>query len=74
MTKETLQKITHLLGLSYQELAAESGYSFATIDSYMKGTRKPSEKIQRFLQKKVHDAYVSKDEAIVFLIESTKML
>lgn len=57
----------HLLGMTYQELAEQSGYSFATIDAYMKGSRKPSEKLLRFLEGKIRDRLTAGDEALCYL-------
>ena len=72
MTKETLQRLTHFLDMTYQELAEQSGYSFATIDSYMKGARTPSEKLIRFLENKISERLTAGDEALLFVVNAIR--
>ncbi len=60
-------KPNHLLGMTYQELAEQSGYSFATIDAYTKGSRKPSEKLLGFLEGRIRDRLTAGDKALCFL-------
>lgn len=67
MEKETAQKLCHLLGLTYKELAEQSGYSDGSVNSYMNGTRKVSGKMQDFFAQKVREKAAEGDETLLFI-------
>lgn len=67
MEKETAQKICHLLGLTYNDLAEQSGYSEGAVRSYMNGTRKVSEKMQDFFAQKLREKTAAGDETLLFI-------
>ncbi|MGN1394286.1 MAG: helix-turn-helix domain-containing protein [Succinivibrionaceae bacterium] len=69
MDRESIQKLTRVLGLTYQELADESGYSVKTIESYMSGARKPSLKIEDFLRTRLKEQFENGDETLKFIID-----
>lgn len=67
MEKETAQKICHLLGLTYNDLAEQSGYSEGAVRSYMSGVRKVSEKMQDFFAQKLREKAAEGDETLLFI-------
>lgn len=67
MDKDMVQKLSHLLGLTYPELAEKSGYSIETIKAYMSGARKPSKKMDEFFKAALKEKLQSGDDTLKFV-------
>ena len=67
MDKDMVQKLSHLLGLTYSELAEKSGYSIETVKAYMCGARRPSKKMDEFFKAALKEKLQSGDDTLKFV-------
>ena len=70
MDKETFFKLVGLLGLTYNELSAESGYSVNTINSIRNGRLKVSPRMEQFIKLKIQQMAANNDPALEFIFET----
>ena len=70
MEKETFFKLVGLLGMTYNELSAESGYSVQTINSVRNGRLKVSARLEQFIKLKIQQMAANKDPALNFIFET----
>ena len=70
MDKETFFKLVGLLGLTYNELSAESGYSVNTINSIRNGRLKVSARMEQFLKLKIQQMAANNDPALEFIFQT----
>ena len=70
MEKETFFKLVGLLGMTYNELSAESGYSVQTINSVSNGRLKVSARLEQFIKLKIQQMAANKDPALDFIFET----
>lgn len=70
MDKETFFKLVGLLGLTYNELSAESGYSVNTINSIRNGRLKVSPRLEQFIKLKIQQMAANNDPAIEFIFQT----
>lgn len=70
MDKETFFKLVGLLGLTYNELSAESGYSVNTINSIRNGRLKVSARMEQFIKLKIQQMAANNDPALEFIFQT----
>lgn len=70
MDKETFFKLVGLLGLTYNELSAESGYSVNTINSIRNGRLKVSPRMEQFIKLKIQQMAANNDPALEFIFQT----
>lgn len=70
MDKETFFKLVGLLGLTYNELSAESGYSVNTINSIRNGRLKVSPRMEQFIKLKIQQMASNNDPALEFIFQT----
>ena len=70
MDKETFFKLVGLLGLTYNELSAESGYSVNTINSIRNGRLKVSPRMEQFIRLKIQQMAANNDPALEFIFQT----
>lgn len=70
MDKETFFKLVGLLGMNYNELSAESGYSVNTINSIRNGRLKVSARMEQFIKLKLMQMAANKDPALEFIFQT----